>query len=141
MPKLELLRLGRTPCETPTGATVRGLITLASHCLHLSKLQIHFRGDSLVGAATSVPTASLPIDEPVVPREGCALRDLEVGQIPIPAKEAPRITHMLLRIFPRILNVEYTNPSWERVAKYITDFRRIDVFVRQQAGETHPVTY
>lgn len=50
IPKLEVLRLDRTSCETPAGTTVHGLITLAFLCLRLSKLQIHFLAD---GATTT----------------------------------------------------------------------------------------
>jgi hypothetical protein len=139
MPDLEILQLGRTPCATPTGATVHGLIDLASRCPHLSKLRIHFQGDSLVATATSAATSFIPTDEPVVLWEDCALTDLEVGGIPIPADSTTRITQMLLRIFPHIIKVEYTNPMWKGVAEYIKDFGQIGAFVRR-AGKVHPVT-
>lgn len=138
MPKLEILQLGSTPCQTPTGATVYGLIALASRCPHLSKLRIHFRGDSLVSAAMDAATTPLPIKKTDLLREDCALVDLEVGDIPIPPRSNTRVVLMLLQIFPRILNVKYTNPGWKRVAESISDFRRMGAFV--QAGEVHPVT-
>jgi hypothetical protein len=138
MPKLEVLRLGQAPCETPTGVTVHGLIILASCCTHLSRLCVHFRGDSLVDAAASATTTFPPTGEPVFPREGCALTDLEVGSIPIPAHSATRVAQMLLQIFPRITNVEYINPGWRKIAEYITDFRRIGTSV-PRTGKAHPV--
>ena len=140
MPKLEILQLGGMPCKTRTGPTVHGLIALAFHCLHLSELRIHFQGDSLVCAATSAATTFIPIDEPVVPREDCALTDLMVGCIPIPTKSAARVTPVLLQIFPRILNVHYANPEWRTVAQNITEFRRIGAFVHR-SSKLHPVTF
>ena len=126
MPKLEILRLGHTPCGTPTGTTTHGLITLASRCPRLSNLRIHFRGDSLVKAATSAARTPPPVDEPVQ-REDCALTDLDVGDIPIPPRSATKVMLMLLQIFPRITNVEYTNPEWMKVSRGIRDFRRTGV--------------
>ena len=43
MPKLETLRLGASPCGAPVGATVKGLISLARLCPHLSNLRVHFQ--------------------------------------------------------------------------------------------------
>ena len=121
MPKLEVLQLGGTPCGVPTGVTVHGLIFLASHCLHLSKLGIHFRGDSLADAAASAATTPRPIDESIVPREECALTELEVGSIPLPKQSATRVTLVLLQIFPRILNIKSSTPEWEEIAEKIRE--------------------
>jgi hypothetical protein len=126
MPKLEVLRLGRVPCGTPTGATVHGLIVLASYCLNLSKLQIHFQGHTLVGTAATFPTTN----EPVIPQEGCALTDLEAGDISIPAQSMMSVAQMLLQIFPHILNVEGSSQEWETVGEHIKDFRRAGALVR-----------
>ena len=140
MPKLEVLQLGGTPCTTSTGATVHGLIALAFRCLRLSELRIHFRGDSLVDAVASA-AITLPLtDEPVVLREECALTNLEVGWISIPAQSATKVALMLLRIFPRILDVKYANPGWEGVVENIKDYRRICAFVRH-AGMVHSETF
>jgi hypothetical protein len=138
MPKLEILRLGGEPCDNPTGATVHGLIVLASYCLDLSELQIHFQGHTLVGAATTLLTTHKPEN----PQEGCAWIALDVGKIPLPARSAAEVARMLLQIFPRILNVEYTmgtNREWERVRDHITGFRLTGAFVRR-AGKAHPLT-
>ena len=128
MPKLEVLQLGCTPCKTPTGITVNGLINLACRCPHLLGLRIHFQATTLVEAATSA-TAPSPSDEPVIRREDCALTDLEVGRTPIPARSGSTIAYMLLQIFPHILNIKYKNHEWKTVAGTVKDFRRINGFV------------
>ena len=131
MPKLEILQLGEAPCKTPTGITVNGLIGLASCCLHLSKLCVHFQAISLADAAVNAMTPSPSDDEPIARREDCALTDLTVGEIPIPAQSALMVTLILLQIFPRILNINYTNREWKTVAKTIKHFNRIGAFVHR----------
>ena len=135
MPKLEVVRLGGGPCRTPTGATVNGLIVLASRCPRLSKLRIHFQGNSLANVAANAAAIPLSDNEPVFPREGCALTDLEVGQIPIPRGSAVRIALSLLHIFPRIINIYHINREWGHVAGTIRDFKQTGAFVGH-AGET-----
>ena len=137
MPKLEILRLGGAPCGTPTGATVSGLVGLASRCPNLTKLRIHFQASSLVDVATSAATASVVDDNPVVRKNDCALTDLVVGEAPIPEESAMTVTLVLLQIFPRILNVDYTNQEWETVAETIEHFGQIGAFIRR-SGETDP---
>lgn len=124
MPKLEILRLGGTPCKTPTGATVHGLIVLASCCLNLSNLKIHFQAHTLAGAA--IPFR--PTDGPVIPQEDRALMDLDVGNTPIPVREAKKIAQVLLQIFPRV-RVLYDNEEWKRVKEHMKDFRRAGALV------------
>ena len=137
-PKLEILQLGDTPCKTPIGITANGLIGLARLCPHLSKLCIHFQAMSLAKAATS-PTTRFPSDgKPIVRGEDCARTDLEVGRIPIPAQSGLAVALILLQIFPRILNVKYTNQGWKTVAETISDFRRIGTFVVHHTGKVHP---
>ena len=137
MPKLEVLHLGNMPCGYPAvGATVHGLIALASRCPNLSKLRIHFRGDTLVDAATSAGTTFLPIGELVVPRQECALTSLDVGCIRIPLQSVEEITLLLLQIFPRILVIDNCNPEWEIVTRNIEEFRRLGTFVRH-IGQPH----
>jgi len=136
MPKLEILRLGHMPCQIPTGVTVSGLIGLARRCPHLSRLRVHFRATSLVEAVTSAATLSPPDGEPFIQREGCALTDLEVGKIPIPAQSELTVAHILLQIFPRILNVEFTNQEWKTVAETVKYFRQIATFVRRTGERT-----
>ena len=140
MPKLEILLLGYPPCGTPTGITANGLIGLARLCPRLSELRIHFQAATLVEAATSATLRSPPDSESVVLREDCALTDLEVGRIPIPAGSGPAIASILLQIFPRIINVKYhtyVDQGWGTVAETIDDFRRVGTFVHP-TGETHP---
>jgi len=137
MPKLEILHLGRAPCGRATGATVDGLIGLASHCPNLSKLRIHFQASSLVDAATSAATQAALDDKPVAPWKECALTDLAVGETPIPAESALTVTLMLLQIFPHILNVKYTNRKWKTVTETVKRFRRMGAFVHR-SGMANP---
>ena len=137
MPKLEILRLGEDPCKTPTGVTVNGLIGLAHRCPHLSELRIHFQAASLVDTTVVAATQSLSDHEPVVQRRDCALTDLEVGEIPIPAQSGSKIPFILLQIFPHILNVVYTNEQWKTVAETVNEFRQISAFVHR-SGKAHP---
>jgi len=131
MPRLEILRLGKEPCATPTSVTVNGLIGLARLCPYLTTLRIHFQATSLLEAATSAATLSPSDDESLDRRKDCALVDLEVGEIRIPARSGLTAALILLRIFPRIHNIEYTNGEWSGAAKIIGDFRRIGVFVHR----------
>ena len=110
MPKLEILQLGGTPCDSRTGITVNGLIGLAHRSPHLSKLRVHFQATSLVEAATGAAVLPPSDGEPVVLQEDCPLTNLEVGGIPIPMQSGLSVALVLLQIFPRILNIEYTNP-------------------------------
>jgi len=132
MPKLEVLQLGGTSCGTPTGITVNGLINLACRCPHLSALCIHLRADTLVEAAASA-TAQSRFDEPDSRREDCALTDLHVGKAPIPARSELTVALVLLQIFPRMLNVKYTNDEWQTVAETVKDFGRIRGFVHHSS--------
>jgi len=140
MPKLETLQLGDPPCHIPAGITVNGLVGLARLCPRLSELCIHFQAATLVEGATS-PAVQSPSDgEPVVRREDCALTDLEVGRIPIPAGSGLDIAHMLLQIFPCIHNIkyyEYVDMGWKSVAETIDEIRQIGTLVHP-TGEAHP---
>ena len=134
MPKLETLKLGGAPCRTTTGATVKGLIILASHCPHLSKLRIHFQAVTLADAATSAGTTAPPGDGPAVQWEDCVLTDLEVGNAPVTSR-ASMVALTLLGIFPHISNVKYINSGWESVAETVKKFRQIHALVHR--GEVH----
>jgi len=116
MPELELLQLGGTPCQTPTGVTAKGLAALAYHCPHLSTLRVHFQADSLDPRPTSITTSG---DNPIVPRADCALTVLEVGQISVAEESAPTVALTLLRIFPRLECIEYSDEGWAEVAEAI----------------------
>ena len=132
MPKLETLKLGGGPCATVTGATVNGLIDLASRCPDLFELRIHFQAGTLVDAATSAVTTPSPDDDPDVQLEGCALTELEVGRIPIPAGSASTVALTLLGIFPRMLDVKYVNPEWRKVAEAVKKFRNVRALVHRR---------
>ena len=118
MPELEILRLGDRPCRRiPTGVTAKGLAVLAHHCPNLSVLCIHFQVASL-----TLPPATFsmtPKTEPAVLLRGCALKDLTVGEIPIPEQSVLMVALTLVRIFPRIENVIYDDAGWQKVRNVI----------------------
>ena len=111
MPKLETLELGCRPChEIPTGVTVKGLVALAHHCPDLSSLRIHFQ----VASLGSPPAGyGVTLDgESVVPRRDCALRHLEVGEIPVSDESVPMVALTLVHIFPNIAGVDCYDQNW-----------------------------
>ena len=121
MPKLQYLRLGEAPCKTPAGVTAKGLAALAYYCLHLVTLNIHFQVATL---DPSVILGVAPDGEPSVPREGCALTDLDVGEISLPEGSTLAVASTLLRIFPHIRLIESANETWEEVKNTINLSRR-----------------
>ena len=64
--------------------------------------------------------------------------DLVVGGTPIPARSGLAVAHILLQIFPRLLNVTYTNQDWKTVQETVKDFRRIGGFVHR-TSKAHPL--
>ena len=125
MPGLESLWLGEQPCGTVTGVTFKGLVVLASRCLQLSELRIHFQANSLVEATnrTDPPLSSEPTA--VTLQRNCALMNLHVGETPIPDAAPLALYLALLHIFPEILNIEYTNPRWREVVDILKLSRRV----------------
>ena len=98
MPKLQSLQLGDWPCRRFTGGvTAKGLVALARNCPNLSFLCVHFQAVSL-----SDPPAGLETTRSAgysVSWTGCALTELEVGQILVPEGSASIVALTLLRIF------------------------------------------
>jgi len=113
MPKLVVLRLGGDPCQTPTGVTIKGLAALAYYCLHLTILRVHFQVHSLDPLPSSIPSSA------IIPREDCALTDLEVGEIPVTEVSTLMVALTLLRIFPHLASIEYIDEGWMDVADAI----------------------
>ena len=137
MPKLKVLKLGAEPCQKPgTGPTANGLIVLATHCPDLRKLRIHFHAGSLSHVA-AVPSN----DEQVLKWEGCALTDLEVGSIPIAPRSEQMVIFVLLQVFPRILNITYTNRSWKAIADGVKKFRQVGNLVCRRGKAHHNIQY
>ena len=117
MPKLETLRLGGTPCETPAGVTVEGLAVLAHHCTDLSYLSIHFRVDSFYVLPVIGGT---PHAGNVAPRRDCALTDLSVGRIPMPEESVLIAALTLVRIFPNLSGISHKyNSNWGKISSAI----------------------
>ena len=124
MPKLEHLKLGATPCRLiPTGVTAKGLMVLARHCPNLLHLRTHFQVASL-----SVPPATIGMTSNTVSiamRRGCALTKLDVGEIPVLEESVLVVALTLVRIFPHLETINYTDESWEKVTDAISLSRRI----------------
>ena len=118
MPRLEILYLGEEPCRIPIGVTAKGLAALAYHCRHLSELRIHFEVDSLELDPPEIPGV-VPSGEPAIPQEDCALTELDVGKILVQEGAKPAVALCLLRIFPRIKHIKYSNRGWRGVADAI----------------------
>ena len=122
MPRLEVLTLGERQCRAYTGATVKGLTTLAYYCPHLSRLRIHFQAATL-----NTPTIPEVVSdgEPAILREGCALADLDVGGIPVPEEARVGVALTILRIFPHIARIKYLSGGWGDVADAILLSKRL----------------
>jgi len=114
MPKLEFLLLGEAPCsEILTGVTVRGLAVLAHHCPDLSTLRVHFQVASLCTPQTIDWVA--PVDRSATLQRGCALEELQVGEILVAEGSVPTIALTLAFIFPRIDSIDGVDEDWEKV--------------------------
>ena len=114
MPKLETLRLDDNPCrKIPIGVTAEGLAFLADHCPDLFVLRIHFQVASLSTPAAVGRMASN--GGPSAPQRDCALKEFEVGLIPVPEESVAMVALTLARIFPRIAYLEYVDESWGKV--------------------------
>ena len=133
MPKLRTLQLGHEPCrEIPTGVTVKGLVVLAHHCLDLTALRLHFQVYSLSDPPTFTEVNCTAA--PTTPRRECALRELEVGEIPMPEESVLVVALTLARIFPHIEYIECIDENWEKVMNAICTSREITDY----SGREHP---
>ena len=110
MPRLEALLFGY-PCQTPTGITAKGLTALAYYCPRLSTLRVHFQVSSL--DPQGIP-GDTPGGGPTIPAD-CALTELDVGEIPLPIESVSVVALALLRIFPRIDDIDSCDGEWEKV--------------------------
>ncbi|KAF9786388.1 hypothetical protein BJ322DRAFT_1059312 [Thelephora terrestris] len=130
MPNLTTLQFGLRPCRTAAGVTPKGLSALALYCLRLSELRIHFRA-----ASFDPPTMPgfIPSDC-TVPREVCALTNLDVGKIPIPDKFVLMVALTLTRIFPCLKWIDYADERWEKVAMAIGVSNELADYSRQMAA-------
>ena len=141
MPKMEDLRLGSEPCQTPNGVTVKGLVELARCCTNLTTLRVHIRADSLVQAAADGAAPSPSDGKLTTPRGECALTTLEVGSTPIPEESALTVALALLHIFLRISRIKYTNAQWRVIAKTIKTSKqlsnRIGALTRSSGKNAH----
>jgi len=130
MPKLEDLELGSYPCETPGGATVKGLTSIAYYCPCLYELCIHFQVASLDPLEIPDPVF---VEEYTIPREGCGLTHLYVGEIGVPEESRVMVALTLLNIFPHLERIQSSNSDWDDVDRAIRDSRRLVRCSRPQA--------
>ena len=140
MPRLEALELSDPPCrEIPTGVTARGLAALAHHCPYLSTLCIHFQAASLcVPPAISKRTSD---SGSAALRRDCALRDLEVGEIPVPEESVLVVALTLAQLFPRLEGIDCDDgegdyENWKMVVDTIRTSRE----VIDHSSEEHPLS-
>ena len=123
MPRLQVLNLGKRPCQARTGATVKGLTALARYCPHLSRLGIHFQ---VITLDPPMMTGVASDGEPTILQEQCVLTTLDVGEIPVPEDSRLGVALTLLRIFPHITHILYLNSrGWRRVADAISLSKRL----------------
>jgi len=117
MPKLKTLQLGDIPCQS-SGVTVKGLVVLSNHCLDLSTLRVHFQVASLTAppAISGMASGSAPTN---LQRRGCALRELDVGEIGVSDESVLMVALTLVRIFPRIDHIEYPYGNWGKVMEAV----------------------
>lgn len=113
MPKLERLRLGKEPCNAFTAdVTTKGLVALACHCPNLIYLCIHFQVVSLCAPTSPRMTSDAELS---ASWKDCALTQLVVGEMSVPEESALTVAQALLRIFPRIATLDFTNGGWKDV--------------------------
>ena len=124
MPNLQSLKLGDWPCRRFTGGvTVNGLVALAYNCPNISSLRVHFQVASLSNPPISLGTtnnAGYPTSW-----ASCALRVLQVGEIPVPEGLASMVSLTLLRIFPQIETIILGDEGWIEVEDMIRHPKRI----------------
>ena len=125
MPKLISLKLGDVPCKEPMmGVTAKGLVALALHCLDLQHLRVHFQVASL--SALPASPGICRNTKPTGSWTGCALRELVVGAIAVPEESVLMVALTLLRIFPRIDDINsYDDEGWRKVEDAIYLSKRI----------------
>ena len=124
MPKLETLELGDPPCrEIPIGVTIKGLMALSHHCPDLLILRVHFQVASLAAPATIFGMTSNYGS--ATPRGGCGLRNLEVGEIPVPEESVLVVALTLVHVFPCIASIDGNDENWVKVVDAIRLSRRI----------------
>ena len=131
MPKLEILCIGRIPCETPTGVTAKGLAALAHYCPRLSELCIHFQ---VAGLDPSTIPQAASSGESTMPREDCALTCLHAGFVLLPEESILTVTQALLHIFPRLYEIRSFGGGWDKVEHAIRASRRL----ANHSSKKHP---
>ena len=117
--ELEFLYLGGRPCEASAGVTAKGLSALAYYCPHLRHLRIHFQ------IATLDPPDTPLLASSGKSREDCALTFLDVGYIRVPDASMLIVALTLLRIFPNLESINYSDSGWERVADAIYGSKQV----------------
>ena len=112
------------PCHPFVGGvTAKRLMALADNCPNLPFLRVHFQVASLCTQTTGIKTACDV--EHSISWTGCALRELEDGEIPMAEELAPTVALTLLRIFPLIETFSSIGEGWEKVEDMIHCSKKI----------------
>ena len=137
MPKLKSLTLGDRPCGQITGGvTAKGLLALAHHCPKLSVLCVHLQVAGL-GDPPGIPGTD-PKAETAASWTDCALAEFVVGETPVPEGSTMVIALTLLRIFPRLDCILFTDEEWGEVLNAINRSREIMDCSSKQSPFTTP---
>ena len=125
MPELEKLLLGEDPCDSLTGVTLKGLVALACHCVRLTELRVHLHARKLAEATTCIEPPCTSESAVITPRADCALAILRVGETLISRRMVSAVALTLLQVFPRLLDINYSDAQWLGVVETIKLFKRI----------------
>ena len=131
MPGLQVLHLGSVPCRQFTGgATAKGLMALSHNCPNLSGLIVHFQVTTLSDPPTDLETTRGA--GYLAPWTGCALTELEAGEILVPDGSTSTVALTLLRIFPQIETIAFYDEGWGKVEDVIKCSKGIIDYLSKQ---------
>ena len=133
MPGLEILQLGQIPCNARTGITLKGLVALAFYCSKLVDLCVHLRAWEFVEAITDPEFSGPSGHSTTIPKTDCALTSLFVGETLIREEQIFPVALTLVQVFPRIINIEYTNRQWKKVKETIGFIKQIGICVHHMS--------
>jgi len=110
--RLQSLELGRPCLRDSCKTTVASLVSISTHCLDLTVLEVHFNTKTIVSDMQRLLEGGAGLDE-----AKCKLQSLYVGLSPLDiSKEDIETVAMGLRIiFPHITGLWGSNRHWDRV--------------------------
>ena len=129
MPNLVELYLGGMPCASPVDVSINGIAVLATNCVKLTELQIHFDTARFIEKALDVS------NEPTIPSRltpsSCKLTQLIVGKMMLSngMNGYWAIGTALLQIFPKLKSIKYSQQlfsgDWGEVMRIIKVQRNV----------------